>query len=139
MGSHVLVKSTVAKAYAIIMVLFVVCSVFTISCQRTAPHAGNPGLPSELTPGTPSTALPANQVVIEGFAFKPDTLNILAGTTVTWRNNDSAIHTVTAGDNSFTSGSLSSGATFSYTFTKTGTFEYHCQIHPSMAGKVIVK
>ncbi len=139
MGNHVLVKSIVAKAYTIITVLFVVCSVFTISCQRTTPPSGSPVLPSGSTPGTPSTALPANKVAIEGFAFKPATLNIPAGTTVTWRNNDSATHTITARDNSFDSGSLSRDSSFSFTFKQKGTFEYYCKIHPSMMGKVIVE
>ncbi len=127
MDNHVLVKSTVAKAYTVGVIVLVMCLMLGFSCKGTA------------TPATPPATLAANQVVIEGFAFKPDTLNITAGTTVTWRNNDSVTHTVTAQDNSFDSGSLPSGATFSYTFTKIGTSEYHCQIHPSMAGKVIVK
>lgn len=139
MGNHVLVKSSVAKAYAIGVMLFVVCSAFAISCQRTEPPAGSPGLPSGSTPGTPSTALPTNEVVIEGFAFKPATLNIPAGTTVTWHNNNSVTHTVTAQDNSFDSGGLSSDGTFTHTFEQKGTFEYYCKLHPSMTGKVIVE
>ncbi len=28
---------------------------------------------------------------------------------------------------------------FSYTFTKAGTFDYYCKIHPKMTAKVIVQ
>lgn len=126
MGKHVLVKSTVAKAYALGVMLFVACLMLGPSCKGSAP------------PITPTT-LPTNEVVIEGFAFKPATLSISLGTTVTWHNNDSVTHTVTAQDNSFDSGSLSPGSTFAHTFEQKGTFEYHCKTHPSMTGKVIVE
>lgn len=126
MGNHVLVKSTVAKAYALGVMLFVACLMLSFSCKGPAPH-------------TTPTTLPTNEVVIEGFAFKPATLSIPVGTTVTWHNNDSVTHTVTAQDNSFDSGSLSPGGTFAHTFEHKGTFEYHCKIHPSMTGRVIVE
>ncbi|MBM2825457.1 MAG: LigC protein [Dehalococcoidales bacterium] len=79
-----------------------------------------------------------NEVIIAGFAFTPATLKVAVGTTVTWRNNDSAPHTVTALDNLFNSGTLSSGASFSYTFQQSGTFQYRCNFHPSMVGSVVV-
>jgi plastocyanin len=31
------------------------------------------------------------------------------------------------------------GATFGFTFTKAGTFAYHCSIHPSMTATVVVQ
>lgn len=127
MGNHVLVKSTVAKAYAIGVMLFAVCLMLGFSCKGPA------------TPNTPSTTLPTNEVVIEGFTFNPATLNIPAGTTVTWHNNDSVTHTVTARDNSFDSSGLSPDGTFAHTFEQKGTFEYYCKLHPSMTGKIIVE
>jgi plastocyanin len=33
---------------------------------------------------------------------------------------------------------MPSGATFSFTFTKAGTFAYHCSIHSSMHGTIVV-
>jgi len=77
-------------------------------------------------------------VTIGGFAFQPGSLEVAAGTTVTWTNDDPTQHTVTAGDGSFDSGALASGATFSHTFDASGTFAYACAIHPTMTGTVVV-
>lgn len=75
---------------------------------------------------------------IEGFAFNPATLEVAAGTTVTWTNNDSAAHTVTADDGSFQSGRLEQGDSFSYTFETAGTFSYFCEYHSGMTATVTV-
>src|SRR5438128_1366690 len=66
------------------------------------------------------------------FAFSPTSLTVAVGTTVTWRNTTGAPHTVTSDDGSTFNGMLSTGGTFSFTFTKAGTFAYHCNIHPYM-------
>lgn len=80
-------------------------------------------------------------VTILNFAFTPQDLTIKAGTTVTWVNNDSAAHklALSSGDASgFGSANLANGQTYSYTFTKTGTVNYFCQIHPMMKGTITV-
>ena len=114
-----------------------------VSCQSQAPAPSPPapssGLPKAPTPGEPPATPLQIEVAIEGFAFKPATLNIPAGTTVIWYNNDSVIHTVTARDNSFDSGSLLEGDTFSHTFEEKGIFEYYCIPHPYMTGEVTVE
>jgi plastocyanin len=61
------------------------------------------------------------------------------GGKVTWTNQDSAGHTVAAGDQSWASDTLEQGATFSHVFSTAGTFSYICGVHPSMKGTVIVK
>jgi plastocyanin len=76
---------------------------------------------------------------LANFAFSPATLNIQVGTMVSWTNNDSTTHTVTSDNGIFDSGNLAPNATFSYTFNTAGTFAYHCAIHTSMTGKVVVK
>jgi plastocyanin len=58
---------------------------------------------------------------------------------VAWTNNDQVQHTVTAVDRSFDSGSLAPGTTWRYTFTKPGTYQFFCVVHPFMKGVVIVK
>ncbi|MCF3102373.1 cupredoxin domain-containing protein [Streptomyces roseoverticillatus] len=75
-------------------------------------------------------------VSIRDFAFVPDQLTVAAGDTVTWTNEDGADHTVTADDGSFGSGPFGQGGTFSHTFTLSGMFPYHCDIHPEMRGTV---
>lgn len=77
------------------------------------------------------------QVMIKNFAFDPGTVTVAKGGTVTWANQDSAVHTVKFGSNE--SPSLKKGQTYSKTFNDAGTFDYICGIHPAMKGKVVVK
>jgi plastocyanin len=72
-------------------------------------------------------------------AFSPATLTIKVGTTVTWTNKDSTTHTVISDNGVFQSGNMAPNATFTYTFNNAGTFPYHCSIHPSMKGTVVVQ
>jgi plastocyanin len=53
-------------------------------------------------------------------------------------NTDAASHTWTAVDGSFDSGTLAEGDSFEFVFDGPGTFEYFCNIHPSMTGSVTV-
>jgi plastocyanin len=86
----------------------------------------------------PSAPAGPNAVNITNFAFAPATLTVPVSTTVTWTNHDEEPHTVVANDNSFHSPGLGSNATYSYTFTKAGSFDYVCSIHPFMHGTVVV-
>jgi plastocyanin len=94
------------------------------------------------TPTTASTTTPTsngNSVTIMNFAFSPVTLTVKTGMKVTWMNNDTVTHTVTANQGAFDSGDLSPGNSFSFTFTKAGTYSYHCNIHHSMMATIIVQ
>jgi plastocyanin len=85
--------------------------------------------------------------------FDPKEINVKVGDTVKWTNNDNTLHTVTSGKDSsdpnkgkdFDSGLTppnaltTTGKIFQHTFTTAGTFPYFCQVHPGMAGTVIVK
>ncbi len=64
-------------------------------------------------------------------------IQVAKGTTVTWTNQDPVPHTVTF--SGFGSGSLDTGGTYSHTFSDAGMFPYHCSIHPSMNGAVVVQ
>lgn len=94
--------------------------------------------PSTPSPAASSAAGSGSTVSIVNFSFQPATITISAGTTVTWTNKDNVGHTVTADDGSFKSDRLGSGTTFSEAFATAGTFTYHCSIHTSMTGTVIV-
>lgn len=90
-----------------------------------------------------STAPEKITVKIVGFEFQPKTLTVKVGTTVEWVNEGTR-HSVDADDGSFKSEILRQGDKFEHTFTKAGTFPYHCRFHgeaggKDMAGKVIVK
>jgi plastocyanin len=85
-------------------------------------------------------AASAVQVTIQNYAFSPASLTIPAGTTVVWTNKDTAPHTVTvsSGPATFSSPNLQQGDTFTYTFTKPGTYSYYCAVHPNMTASVTV-
>ena len=87
----------------------------------------------------PVAAASPPTVQIVDFAFQPSTITVTAGETVTWANAGATTHTVTADDGSFDSGSLDPGNRFANLFDKPGTYTYHCSIHSSMHGTVIVK
>jgi len=76
---------------------------------------------------------------IRNFAFLPPRIEIVAGTTIQWKNNDPVAHTVTATDGSFNSGLIDSGKTYRRTFPKAGTYDYYCLPHTFMKGVVVVR
>jgi len=79
-------------------------------------------------------------VNIMNFAFSPQTLTITQGGTVIWTNSDSATHAIISDSGSeINSGNLATGISYSHTFTTPGTYTYHCSIHPSMTGTIIVQ
>jgi plastocyanin len=80
----------------------------------------------------------AASVSVVDFAFEPATLEVAAGTTVTWTNNGNRPHTVTADDGSFDSGRLDPGEQFSHRFDQPGTYSYHCGFHPEMQATIVV-
>lgn len=80
-------------------------------------------------------------VTIQNYAYAPQKITIKAGTTVTWTNQDSVKHDVMADDeNDDFRGSelLGKGQSYSFTFTKPGTYTYFCSPHPYMKGTVEV-
>ena len=84
--------------------------------------------------------VPPNTVYIQNFAFNPTNLTVKVGTTVTWINQDSTTHTVTSDNGAFqSSGNLNQGTNYTFTFTKAGTYPYHCSIHPNMKGTILVQ
>lgn len=71
-------------------------------------------------------------------AFQPDDVEVSAGESVLWTNDDTEGHTVTAVDGAFNSGVMTVSDEFSVTFETVGTFDYFCAIHPEMTGTVNV-
>jgi plastocyanin len=79
-------------------------------------------------------------VKIDNFSFGPATITIPAGSTVTWTNNDDVPHVVSSDDNKmFKSKALDTDDHFSFTFTKPGTYNYYCAIHPKMTATIVVQ
>jgi plastocyanin len=90
-----------------------------------------------LTPAARASA--AVSVNIQFEAFSPTPLDLLPGETVEWTNISERRHTVTADDETFDSGDLFGGDRFEMTLDTVGAYEYHCRVHPGMAGEVDVR
>jgi plastocyanin len=101
-------------------------------------HAGPPLPPAT---GQVLAAMPATgrAVEIAQHAFRPATVTVPVGTAVTWINHDDDVHTVTSRGDVFTSKGLDTDDTFTYTFTRPGTYGYFCKLHPLMTGTVVVR
>src|SRR6185312_3364580 len=89
--------------------------------------------------GSTQTTMDKNAVVIQNFAFSPAALTVKVGDQVTWTNQDSATHSATADDGSFDTGVLQNGQSGSVTFSKPGTYTYHCSVHPMMKATIVVQ
>lgn len=107
--------------------------------------------------GAPAAGTGAAEVTVKLFAFEPASLEVEAGTEVTWTNEDNILHTVTSGepgDDLGMSGSAANppkpdglfdgqldgkGSTFSFTFTEPGTYTYYCDVHREMHGEIVVR
>jgi len=92
------------------------------------------------TGSTPVT-VPPNGVLVAHYAFTPSTLTVRSGTTVTWVFNDpNAPHNVVSRSSAlrFSSGSPLPRGTWSFTFTRPGTYAYRCDVHTWMRGTIVV-
>lgn len=93
-------------------------------------------------------AAPARAVVnITSSGFAPPEVTVRLGGTVTWQNDDTQPHwpasdphpdhTNLPGLDALTG--LTPGKSYSYTFTKSGTFTYHDHLQSSTRGTVVVE
>jgi len=79
-------------------------------------------------------------IEITNLAFSTLSLTIKQGETVIWKNLDSQTHTVTSDkQDEMSSKLLKTNEVYSHTFNTAGTFDYHCEVHPSMKATVIVE
>ena len=146
--------SMVVVAVAAVAVLAAACGG---SSDTPAAASPSPSASAVMPTASPTSSGGADdtsngvKVSIADMAFSPSKIEVKAGTTVTWTNNDTTEHSVTStkGDDIdsavsglFDSGVLQPGQTFSYTFKKAGDYPYECMIHAtmkSMHGKIEVK
>ena len=105
--------------------------------------------PAASAPAAPAPAAPVattRNVDIKDNAFDAKAITVNVGDTLTWTIAGQNEHTVTADNGSFDSDDLKAGekTTFSFTFTKAGTFAYYCKYHGGpggigMSGTIVVQ
>lgn len=71
-------------------------------------------------------------------SYAPTIIGVTTGTTVTWTNDDSVVHTVTSLNGTFDSHLILPSSSWKYTFYNEGKYNYFCTLHPWMKGLVIV-
>jgi plastocyanin len=91
------------------------------------------------TPAAATASAAGSRLEIKQFRFSQPALTVPVGATVTWVNQDDDAHTVTADDGGFTSAGLDHGEVFAHQFTASGTYAYHCALHPKMTAKIVVQ
>lgn len=93
--------------------------------------------PTAVPTPPPAPAVPGEVRMLD-YSYDPATITVSAGSSVRFVNAGRAKHTVTAPDNSWDSGLMSTGDAYSHTFSAAGTYEYFCILHPEMTGTVLV-
>lgn len=112
----------------------------------STPSPSAAGTKDAVPAGSPAATPVATGLVAEatmrGLKFLPPEIDIDAGTTVVWTNNDIVAHTAThrvqPADQLFSSPILLPGESFSFTFDKPGTYPVMCLPHPFMSQKIVV-
>jgi plastocyanin len=98
----------------------------------------------ESMPGTTSPSADGTAIAISGLAFKPDSLEVPAGAEVSWTNEESVRHTVTAGTPAMPEAAFdevldAEGSELRFTFEEAGTYPFFCRNHPNgMRGEIRV-
>lgn len=106
-------------------------------------HSGNHSASS--LPSAKTVLIVNGAALLRDKAYSPNPIIIHAQDSIIWKNMDDVVHTVTSGTSfsspdrgqEFDSGLL--GGSYTHKFMKPGIYNYFCQIHPTMIGKIIVK
>lgn len=82
-----------------------------------------------------------SKIVIQNFKYSPSTLTVKAGDTITFTNMDSVPHSIVSDDGkSFSTGELTQGQSTTFTApAKAGTYPFHCSVHPTITGTIVVQ
>lgn len=133
-------KSTIAT----IVIVLVLAIGGAVALTRKSNPPSNPTYSntSNSTKSNSNQASATGTIDIKNMMFTPSQITVAKGGTVTWTNNDTTTHTVIDDLNNVggpASGDIAPGSSYSFTFNKTGSFQYHCRIHPSMRGTIVVK
>lgn len=122
------------------------CSIHPFMLGTLRVEEVGPPDPDPEVPGTPEVPEPAERGDVEiqtgDNFFAPGSITVPVGTTISWLNQGSINHTVTAADGSWDSSPLcptttachQPGQRYRRTFTEPGVIPYYCKIHGTPGG-----
>ena len=123
-------------------ILLALCAVVALAaagCGGSDSSSTSSGSSSGASTAAASSSGGAVAVKLANIAFDPKAVTVKVGQKVTWTNDDSTDHNVTADSGAdFKSDNFGKGGTFSFTPTKAGTIKYVCTIHPGMDATLTV-
>ena len=125
-------------------ILLALCAVVALAaagCGGSNSSSTSSGSSSGASTSTPAASSSGGGVAIkmQNIAFDPKAVTVKVGQKITWTNDDSTDHNVTANSGAdFKSDNFGKGGTFSFTPTKAGTIKYVCTIHPGMTATLTV-
>jgi plastocyanin len=133
-ADHIREGFPVKSAHASILALAALLVFSTLSCGGDDDNPAGPG--GGTNPDVTINILGQNGS--NSYSPSPDTVTV--GQTVAWNNSNGTLHTATANNSSFNTGNVSAGSRSGLiTMNTPGTFSYHCTIHPTMTGTLVVK
>lgn len=95
---------------------------------------------TDQTSSASESATSTKAVTIKDYIYKPASITVPKGATVTFTNRDSTAHTATSKESGvFESGPIETGKSAKVTLDKSGTFTYYCLFHPFMKGTIVVE
>jgi plastocyanin len=124
-------------------ILLALCTIVALAaagCGSSNSSSTSSGSSSSASTSTPAPSSSGGGVAIkmQNIAFDPKAVTVKVGQKITWTNDDSVDHNVTADSGAdFKSKDFGQGGTFAFTPTKAGKITYECTLHPNMRGATI--
>jgi plastocyanin len=123
-------------------ILLALCAVVALAAAGCGGNddndsSGSGGSTSSATSGSSSSDGVA--IKMKGFQFSPKDVTVKVGQTITWTNEDTADHNVTADSGEdFKSKDFGKGGTFEYKADEAGKVAYECTLHPGMKATLTI-
>jgi plastocyanin len=116
----------------VLAALLMAAAVIGVSCKSSKNPVSSGGGAADVT------ITIVGELGSSSFSPNPDTVTV--GKTVAWHNSAGITHTSTQNSNAWDTGGISPGGTSSPVAMNTaGSFPYHCSIHPTMTGTLVVR
>jgi plastocyanin len=119
-------------------------ALFLTSCGGGTSTSGSTGAAGVTTtavsaaPGSSTAGAGDQDIVVQGYKFPP--ITAAAGSMLTLESRDLEPHTVTADNGSFDSGPFTPKKPATLTVpTAPGSYAFHCKVHPTMHGTLVVQ